>query len=67
LYAHNAAGSPTTADRANQPEGASALGCNKKPAVRRVFVRARRGKKDNGLTLESFRNKLRPIIATILQ
>jgi hypothetical protein len=46
LYAHSAIGRPTNADRTNQPDGPSAPGCNRRPAVRRVFDTVR-GERDD--------------------
>jgi hypothetical protein len=40
LYAHNAIGRPTNADRTSQPDGASSLGCSRRPEIRRVLVTA---------------------------
>jgi hypothetical protein len=44
LFAHNAIGRPTNADRTNQPDGPSALGCNRRPAVGCLMRLEERGK-----------------------
>jgi hypothetical protein len=46
LYAHSAMGSPTNADRTNQPDGGSALavGCTRRPASGPALRRERKGR-----------------------
>ena len=46
LYAHSAMGSPTNADRTNQPDGGStlAVGCTRRPASGRALRRERKGR-----------------------